>query len=260
MREERRMERIEVGGASLETFAAGSGRPLLYLHGEDYFEQTKPFLAQLARKFRVIAPRHPGFGQSPRGEFRNVDDLAYLYLDLIEKLELKDVVLVGSSFGGWVALEAAVRSCERLGRLVLIGASGVKFGDREHRDFQDIFGSSDEAIRNWLFADPARWVPDYSKLPPEAMESLVRDRQTTAFYCWRPYMHNPTLKRWLHRVRVPSLVLWGEKDGFASMEHGKRLAAALPDAVLRAIRNAGHYPQIEQLDETVGAVESFIRA
>jgi pimeloyl-ACP methyl ester carboxylesterase len=61
-------------------------------------------------------------------------------------------------------------------------------------------------------------------------------------------------------VRAPSLVLWGEKDGFATPAYAKQLAAALPDAVLRTIRNAGHYPQIEQLDETVGAVESFIRA
>ena len=254
------MERIDVGGASLEAFTAGSGRPLLYLHGEDYFEQTKPFLAQLARRFRVIAPRHPGFGESPRGEFRNVDDLAYLYLDLMDRLELKDVVLVGSSLGGWIALEAAARSGERLGRLVLIGASGVKFGGREDRDFQDIFGSSDEDIRRWMFADPARWVPDYGKLPPEAVEAVARDRQAAAIYCWRPYMHNPTLGRWLHRVRTPSLVLWGEKDGFATTQHGERLAAALPNARLQVVRNAGHYPQIEQLDETVGAVESFIRA
>ena len=254
------MERIDVGGASLEAFTAGSGRPLLYLHSEDFFEQTKPFLAQLARKFRVIAPRHPGFGQSPRGEFRNVDDLAYHYLDLLERLELKDAVVVGSSLGGWIALEAAVRSCERIGHLVLIGATGVKFGGREERSFQDIFGSSDEAVRGWLFADPERWIPDYGKLPPEAVESIVSDRQAAAFYGWRPYMHNPTLKRWLHRVSAPSLVLWGEKDGFATTDYAKQLAGALPNSVLRIVRNAGHYPQIEQLDETVGALESFVRA
>ena len=254
------MERIEVGGTSLEAFAAGSGRPLLYLHGEDYFEQTKPFLERLARKFRVLAPRHPGFGQSKIGEFRNVDDLAYLYLDLLERPELKDAAVVGASLGGWIALEAAVRSCARIERLVLIGASGVKFGGREDRDFQDIFGSSDEAIQSWLFADPKRWIPDYGKLAPEELESIARDRQSAALYGWRPYMHNPTLKRWLHRVKTPSLVLWGAKDGFASTEHGKKLAAALPEADLRVIRNAGHYPQIEQLDETVGAIESFLRA
>lgn len=253
------MERIDVGGASLEAFTAGSGRPLLYLHGEDYFEQTKPFLARLTRSFRVIAPRHPGFGQSPIGEFRNVDDLAYLYLDLLDRLELKNAAVVGSSLGGWIALEAAVRSCARIGQLALIGSSGVKFGGREERDFQDIFGSSDEAIRSWLFADPQRWVPDYGTLPPEALESLARDRQSAAFFGWRPYMHNPTLKRWLHRVAAPTLVLWGDKDGFAKPEHGKRLAAALPKAELRIIRDAGHYPQIEQLDETVGALESFLR-
>jgi pimeloyl-ACP methyl ester carboxylesterase len=254
------MERIDVGGASLETFAAGSGRPLVYLHAEDHFELAKPFLERLARKFRVTAPRHPGFGASPRGEFRSVDDLAYLYLDLLERPEFKDAVVVGSSLGGWIALEAAARCSERLGRLVLIGSVGIKFGDREHRDFQDIFGSSDENIRRWTFADPARSLPDYTKLPPEALEGLARDRHAAAVYCWRPYMHNPTLKRWLHRVKTPTLVLWGEKDGFASPKHGEKLAAALPDAKLKVVRGAGHFPEIEQVDETVGALESFVRA
>jgi pimeloyl-ACP methyl ester carboxylesterase len=97
-------------------------------------------------------------------------------------------------------------------------------------------------------------------MPPEALEGLARDRQAAAVYCWRPYMHNPTLKRWLHRVKTPTLVLWGEKDGFAPPKHGEQLAAALPDAKLKVIRGAGHFPEIEQVDETVGALESFVRA
>lgn len=254
------MERIDVGGVPLETFIAGSGRPLLYLHAEDFFDEAKPFLARLARKFRVVAPRHPGFGKSPRGELHTVDDLAYLYLDLLERPDFKDAIVVGSSLGGWIALEAAARGWDRLSRLVLISAVGVKFGDREHRDFQDIFGSSGEDIQRWMFVDPARWIPDYTKLPQEKLEELVRDRQAAAIYCWRPYMHNPTLKRWLHRVKTPTLVLWGEKDGFAPPAHGEKLAAALPDARLQVVRNAAHFPEIEQLDETVGAIESFVRA
>ena len=117
------MERIEINGISVETVIAGTGPPLLFLHGGDYVAQNRAFLDRLARRFRVVAPRHPGFGTTPRPAwFRSVNDIAYLYLDLIDRLNLRDATLVGSSFGGWVALEIAVRSTARIGRLVLWGA------------------------------------------------------------------------------------------------------------------------------------------
>src|SRR5215475_1300996 len=99
------MERIKVGEVELEVLTEGQGRPLLFLHGGDYFEQNRGFFARLARRWRVIVPRHPGFGGSERPDgFRTVHDLAYLYLDLFERLDLRKPVLVGSSFGGWIAL------------------------------------------------------------------------------------------------------------------------------------------------------------
>jgi pimeloyl-ACP methyl ester carboxylesterase len=115
------MERIDIGGASVEMLIQGEGRPLLFLHGIDYFVQQRPFLDLLAKQFRVVAPRHPGFGASPRPAWmRTVGDIAYLYLDLIDRLALDGAILVGSSFGGWVAMELAIRSSARLGGLVLI--------------------------------------------------------------------------------------------------------------------------------------------
>src|ERR1700733_1535255 len=123
----RGMERIDIGGTSIEMLVAGSGPPLVFLHGIDYFAQHKLFLDALTQKFHVIAPRHPGFGNSPRPAWmRSVGDLAYLYLDLLDRLALDEVLLVGSSFGGWLAQEIAVRSTARLGRLVLIDSLGVK--------------------------------------------------------------------------------------------------------------------------------------
>src|SRR5439155_10556022 len=123
------MERIEIGKISLEALTGGEGLPLLFLHGGDFFLQNRGFLDRLARTWRVIAPRHPGFGTSERPDgFRTVHDLAYLYLDLLDGQRLGDVVVVGSSFGGWIALEMCVRSVARIGHLVLIDALGVKFG------------------------------------------------------------------------------------------------------------------------------------
>src|ERR1700681_4316097 len=129
------MERIDLGGISVEAVIAGSGKPLLFLHGGDYVAQNAPFLDRLARRFRVVAPRHPGVGTTARPAwFRTVHDIAYLYLDLLDRLDLNDAVLVGASFGGWVALELAVRSDSRLSRLVLIDSLGLKFAGREERD------------------------------------------------------------------------------------------------------------------------------
>jgi pimeloyl-ACP methyl ester carboxylesterase len=255
------MQRIAIGEVSLEVAIAGEGAPLLFLHGGDYFAQNRAFLERLARHWRVFAPRHPGFGGSGRPDgFRTIHDLAYLYLDMIEQHGLDDAVLVGSSFGGWIALEMCVRSIERVGRLVLIDTLGVKFGAREERDIADIYAlPADELLRRTFF-DPQRWVPDYRQLSDEEVTAIARDREATALYGWRPYMHNPSLRQWLHRVRAPALVLWGDNDGIVRPDYGERLCRALPDARFATIRQAGHYPQIERPDEVADAIEGFAGA
>ena len=252
------MERIDLGGIAVETVIAGTGPPLLFLHGGDYVAQNEAFLDRLARRFRVIAPRHPGFGTTPRPQwFRSVHDIAYLYLDLVDRLDLNDTTLVGSSFGGWVALEIAVRSQARLGRLVLIDALGLKFGGREERDIADIYALPAEEVLRRLFVEPARIVPDYAALDDAALVAIMRDREATALYGWRPYMHDPALVHWLHRITRPALVLWGEKDGIVAPQYGERVAAALPNARFELIAGAAHYPQVEQPDRVAAAIEAF---
>ena len=154
------MERIQIGDVSLEMRTAGEGPPLLFLHGGDYFTQNQSFVERLAQRWRVMTPRHPGFGGSERPDgFRSVHDLAYLYLDLLDRQRLTEVALVGSSFGGWIALEMCARSVERIGRLVLIDALGIKFGGREQRDIADIYAlPADEVLRRTFF-DPSGALP-----------------------------------------------------------------------------------------------------
>ncbi len=252
------MERIDIAGISLDTEIAGSGPPLLFLHGGDYVAQNRPFLDRLAGRFRIVAPRHPGFGHTPRPAwFRTVHDIAYLYLDLLDRLDLSDTMLVGSSLGGWIALEMAVRSEARLGRLVLIDSLGVKFGDREEREIADIYAlPADEVLRR-TFVDPARAVPDYAMLDDREALAIARDREATSLYGWKPYMHDPALVHWLHRIACPALVLWGEKDGIVAPAYGERLAAALPNARFEQIAGAAHYPQIEQPAAVATAIERF---
>jgi pimeloyl-ACP methyl ester carboxylesterase len=253
------MERIDIGETSIEILVAGEGEPLLFLHGIDYFAQQLPFLGRLAEQFRVFAPRHPGFGASARPAWmRNVGDIAYLYLDLLERLALHDVTLVGSSFGGWVAMELAVRSTARLSRLVLIDALGVKFGGRDEVEITDIYALSAEEAVARAFADPSR-APNYAALDDAAVEEVARDREAAVLYGWRPYMHNPSLKHWLHRVRLANLVLWGEKDRIVAPAYGAHLTQMLPGARFIPIAGAGHYPQIEQTEKVASAIETFAR-
>lgn len=255
------MDRINIGEVLLDVSIAGNGPPLLFLHGGDYFAQNRTFLNGLAQRRRVLTPRHPGFGGSERPDgFRTVHDIAYLYLDLLEQQRLDDVMLVGSSFGGWIALEMCVRSVERIGRLVLIDTLGVKFGGREERDIADVYAMPTDELLRRTFFDPGGAAPDYGKLDEAEATSIARDRAAAALYGWRPYMHDPGLRHWLHRVRVPTLVVWGQSDRIVLPEYGAKLCRALPDARLEQIPEAGHYPQIERPDAVADAIEGFARA
>ncbi|MSO90579.1 MAG: alpha/beta hydrolase [Acetobacteraceae bacterium] len=252
------MERIDVRGRVVEAYMAGNGPILLFLHPEDFFTQHRPFLDQLARHFRVIAPRHPGFGQSalPEG-FRTIDDLAYHTLDLVAALRLSDITLVGASLGGWIGMEMCVKSTQDIARLVLLGAVGVKFGGREDRDFADLYALPALDVTRLLFHDPDKFIPDYAGVTDDAALEIARDRQSAGYFLWKPYMHNPGLRKWLHRAQVPALVISGAQDGFVVHGHAEKLADALPDGRVQMIANAGHYPQIEQTEAVAAAITAF---
>src|SRR5947209_9223439 len=123
---------LDINGARIEVTRQGTGRPILFLHPHIGVHGSEALIARLAQRAEVIAPSHPGFGHSelPKG-MSTVDDMSYLYLDLLEKLDVHEAVLIGASFGGWLAAEIATKSTERLSRLVMIGAVGVKLGSRE---------------------------------------------------------------------------------------------------------------------------------
>ena len=116
---------VTVGGCRIGLMRAGSGEPVLYLHGASGASWL-PFLQKLTKSFDVIAPEHPGFGESDSPAWLdNIHDLAYFYLDALEALQLSGVHLVGNSLGGWIAAEIAVRSTQRLASLTLAGSAGL---------------------------------------------------------------------------------------------------------------------------------------
>ena len=238
---------LNVNGASIELLRRGKGRPILFLHPHIGLHGSDAFLNQLSEHGEVIAPSHPGYGHSdlPKG-MSSVDDMAYLYLDLLETLGLRDVVVVGASLGGWLAAEIATKTSERLSRLVMIGAVGVKVGPRDESDILDIFATPRSRWETLSFHDPKFAQRDYDAMSEDELAVVARNRESTARFAWNPYMYNPKLKGRLHRIRVPVLFLWGASDRFAPVEYGKAYCAAIPGAAFEVIEEAGHFPHIEQ--------------
>jgi len=249
---------ITVQGIDLQVVRQGAGRPLLLLHGGDGPQSPLPFFTRLTEQFDVIAPTHPGFaGTAIPEHFDTLADLVYLYLDLVDVLDLHEVTLMGLSMGGWVAAEIAVRNTSRLAQLILVDAVGIKPGDRETRDIADIFGLPAPEVAQLLFHDPAQ-APHLATMTDEQVRVLAGDRIAHAMYTWDPYMHNPKLRYRLHRIDVPTLLLWGESDGVVSVAYAEAYRQMIPGATLVVIPRAGHLPQVEQPGVVLQHVLTFV--
>src|SRR5271170_4616018 len=238
---------LVVAGTRVDLIERGSGRPLLFLHPENGIEPALAAIDELAKSARVIAPTHPGFGRSElAGGMRTVDDLSYFYLDFLDQLDLTGLTVVGGSFGAWIAAEIAVKSTARLSRLVMANAVGVKVGDRETRDIADIFAITDPEYLAMTYCDPAVGRRDYKALPDAEVLAAARAREATARFAWSPYFHNPRLKSRLHRIRIPTLFLWGTHDRMLSESYGRAYCAMIAAARFESIDRAGHFPDHEQ--------------
>src|SRR5256885_5169075 len=240
---------VSINGANIELVRRGKGRPLLFLHPHIGLHGSDALIARLAEHAEVIMPSHPGFGHSdlPPG-MSTVDVMAYLYLDLLDQLGLRDVVVVGASFGGWLAAEIATKTTERISRLVMMGALGVKIGPRDKSDIVDIFATPRSRWEELTFRDVKYWQRDYETLSEDELTVIARNREATALFAWNPYMYNPKLKHRLHRIRVPTLFLWAEADRFAPPEYGRAYSALIPCARFELVNEAGHFPHIEQAE------------
>lgn len=250
---------LKLGDLNVEIIDRGAGRPVVFLHPGDGLAGSAPFLDRMSASCRVIAPSHPGFGHSDLpARFRAIDDLAYFYLDLFDALKLRDAVLVGESFGGWIAAEIAIRSTAHLSRLVLADALGVRVSQDETAvDVQDIFTLHPDEVDKRAYVDPAKWKRSPDELSDDELFVMARNRESLALFGWSPYMYNPLLMRWLHRIGIPTLVLWGEQDGIVSADYGRAYAAAIPGARFELVKGAAHHPHVERPSRFAEAIAKF---
>jgi pimeloyl-ACP methyl ester carboxylesterase len=252
---------LKLAGFELELREEGDGAPLLFLHGGNGFYPAQPYVRLLARRRRVIAPSHPGFGRSEMPDWLDTpDDIAHIYLELLDRLNLQRVDLAGVSLGGWIAAEMASKSPERFRKLVLVAPVGVKTGPSDRLDIPDIFAMPQERVSQLLFHDPEKFRFDPAQYSDEELTVMVRNRESLALLVWEPWMHNPKLKRRLHRAGMPALFLRGESDGIVTSDYIERYAKLLPNARIETVARAAHALPLEQPEAFAEKVLAFLDA
>jgi len=246
-------EFVEVNGCRTRLRRGGKGKPLLYLHGASGAPAIQPFMEKLAERFDVLVPEHPGYGQSGEPEWlENIHDVAYFYLDFLKQLNLKEVLLVGTSMGGWISMEMAVRDCSRLSQVVLVGPAGIASPDAQ---VADTFLMAPEEMVRALFHDQ-KLAEAMLAIPvtPEMVDTQLKNRHTTARLAWEPRFHDPHLPKWLHRIDVPVKIVWGEQDKIIPVKFVDHYKKLLPKAQVHIVKACGHLPPVEKPDEFVSIV------
>ena len=246
-------------GATLRFQRIGktSGPAVLYLRSEETLPGDADFIEALARDYEVIIPDHPGFGASDSPDWlRGMTDTAYFYLDFLAHLDLKDLHVVGASMGGWIGAEIAVRDRSRLASLSLLAPYGVRQAGQAYGDV--FLWTPEQNIRNRFASE--QFAQQYLGVEHTDRETtaLLKDRYATARLGWAPRFHNPDLQRWLHRIDLPVLLVWGDSDRIAPPAMAKAWQDGLPDCRLETIPDCGHLPHMECADATLGAVTRFI--
>lgn len=255
---EHSQSRVAVSGCEVSVKRGGQGAPLLYLHGAGGAAIWLPFMADLAASHDVIVPEHPGFGASQMPDWLDdIHDAAYFYLDFMAQLELDDVHLVGSSIGGWIAAEIAVRNTSRIKTLTLSAPAGIRVVGLRRGD--PFLWSPEDTMRN-LVADAAVADKLLAHTPSQAeLDIQIRNRETLARLAWAPRLHDPSLPKWLHRIDVPTQIVWGEEDRLFPVAYAEAFKDLIPGAKVTTFPGCGHLPQIERKDDFVGAITGFIR-
>ncbi|MEO6598560.1 MAG: alpha/beta hydrolase [Polyangiaceae bacterium] len=231
------------------------GRPVLLLHGGGGPFTTALLAQHLAETTHVIAPTHPGFNGTERPDrINSVRALADEYARYLIAENLTDVLVVGSSMGGWLAAELALGSAaDRITGIILINAAGIGV---EGHPIRDISGMTPPELAQYSFHDPSNL-----KLPPPSPEGLAiaqGNARTLAALAGDPYMHDPTLLGRLHEIAAPTLVIWGESDRVVDLDYGRAFAAAIPGASLVTIPEAGHLPHLENAPAVFAALDPWV--
>ena len=239
----------KVRDVTVRMLRGGSGPPLLFLHGANGLPVWLPVFDLLSKQFEVFVPEHPGFGLSDNPAWlRNIGDLAMYYLDFLDEWGPHEVHVVGQSLGGWAVAEAAVRNCSRIKTLSLLGPAGIRVKGLPSGD--NFIWSPEEAVRN-LYHDQKIAEQILAMQPTdEQADILLTNRFAVAKLGWEPRWYNPALERWLHRITVPTLIVWGKDDKLFPSAYAKKWNDGIPGSRVEIVPDCGHVPAIEKPEIT----------
>ena len=249
--------KVDLGGElEITVTEAGVGRPVLILHGGGGPFTVAGIADHLAETMHTITPTHPGWNGMDRPEwFTGIDDLALAYLQYLEDNDLKDVLVIGSSMGGWIASEMSVRDGAGLiTGLILIDAVGINVDAHAIRDF---FALDARGVAKYAWHDADRFYVDPATVPAEQAARTKANLATMRVIARD--MYDPKLMRRLARVRIPTLAIWGDSDGIVTPAYGAAYAGAFPNGRFEVIKDAGHLPQIEQPGATLAVIDAFAK-
>ncbi len=244
--------RYDVNGIDTAVLTAGEGPPLVFFHGAGTASGFD-WLLPLAEHATLIVPNHPGFGASADDpSIDSIQDYVLHYFDLFDQLGLGEISFAGQSMGGYLATMVAIQQPRLVRRLVLACPFGLR--DDEHPTV-DFFSIPDEEVLSYLYAD----MSIFEGAPPPTPEFLAdRQREAMSFaQIARERPYDPKLKKWLHRVAAPTLVLWGEADRLIPVEQARVWAGEIPDATVTTFPGLGHVIFDESRDP-VDAIAAFV--
>ena len=249
------------GKVRLRVLSQGSGPTVVFLHGP-WGLAWDPFLDELSRRYTVHAPEHPGTTPEAPDDVYHLDglwDLVFCYQELLDALGLESAMLVGHSFGGMVACELAAADPRRVRRLALIDPIGFW---RETDRIANWMMLPQSKLRETIFHDgggeAAQRMFGTADDPEAAAASRVRlmwAMGTTGKFIWP--IPDKGLKKRIHRITAPTLVLWGKEDRLVPAVYADEFSHRISGARVQLVEGAGHAPQLEQAEKVARMVGDF---
>ena len=251
---------VSVNDEPCRVWEQGTGERVGVLGGFQGFASFSPFLERLAERRRVVVPSLPGFPGGGTGH-RRLDDLPdwiAATLDLLEAADLEGADLVGLGVGGKLAAEVAAFSHASVARLVLVAPLGL-FDEAEQ--VADVWAHRPPDIPGLYSARPEEFAKQLA--PPEGVDAVewqvttMRASEAAARLLW------PTgdlgLRKRLHRITSPTLLVWGSEDRIVPASYAKRFAAGIRGKTqIRSIEGAGHRVDFDAPEALADAILEFL--
>jgi pimeloyl-ACP methyl ester carboxylesterase len=261
---------IDAGGIETRYLEAGSGEPVIMLHGSgpgvSGLANWQHNIGALSQRFHLLAPDIVGFGATERPDdviysLRTWTDHVWAFLDAHD---IEKTAIVGNSLGGRIALQMATDRPERITKMVLMGAPGVGMtltdGLAALRAYQPSHDAMRDLLRNYFAVDPAMITDELVAIRYQAS---IADG---AYEAYRAMFFDPRhtgselgiTENEVRAIATPTLLVHGREDKVVPMQVAVTMLGLLPNADLHVFSACGHWTQIERADEFSALVTDYL--